>query len=54
MAITPERLNGLSILRERPKGRFRIKTKRFQDTCLCVALAVLFVWALAVAVGLFK
>lgn len=52
MAMTPERLNGLSVLRDRPRDRLRAGTKRHQDIGLLVALVVLLVWALAVAVGL--
>ena len=54
MAITPERLNGLSILRDRPGDRFRARTKRYQDMGLCAALVFLLLWALAVTVGLVK
>jgi len=51
MAMTPERLNGLSILRDSPEHRFRASTGRYQDIGLCAALVFLLLWALAVALG---
>lgn len=54
MAMTPERLEGFSILRAGPKERFKASTRRYQDIGLCAALVFLLLWALAVALGLVK
>lgn len=51
MATEPERWNGVAIPRDRPRARARPRPKKHEDFYLCVALAVLLVWALYVGLG---
>lgn len=51
MAMAPEKVNGMATPRGRAGDRARSKPKKHEDLYLCVALAVLLVWALYVGLG---